>query len=98
MINERYCEMNKEVYLCFIDYEKAFDRVNHEKLIDCLKNIEIDGKHVRLIESLYWRQKAYIRSEENMSDEVKIKRRVRQGCVLSPCLFNLHTEKIFRQI
>ena len=98
MINERYCEMNKEVYLCFIDYEKAFDRVNHEKLIDCLTDIGIDGKDVGLIESLYWTQKAYIRLKENMSDEIKIKRGVRQGCVLSPCLFNLYTEKIFRQI
>ena len=88
MINERYCEMSKEVYLCFIDYEKAFDRVNHEKLIDCLTDIGIDGKDVGLIESLYWTQKAYIRLEENMSDGVKIKRGDRQGCVLSPCLFN----------
>ena len=50
------------------------------------------------IESLYWVQKAYIHSEENVSDEVKIKRRVRQGCVLSPCFFNLYRENIVRQI
>ena len=90
--------MNKEVNLYFIYYEKAFDRVNHEKLTECLTDIRIDGKDIRLIESLYSTQKAYIRLEENMSDEVKIKRGVRQGCVLSPCLFNLYTEKIFRQI
>ena len=39
IINERYCEMNKEVHLCFIDYEKAFDRVNHGELIECLNDI-----------------------------------------------------------
>ena len=44
--------MNKEVYLCFIDYEKAFDWVNHEKLIECLKDIGLDEKDVRCIENL----------------------------------------------
>ena len=57
MIYERYCEMNKEVYLCFIDYEKALDRVNHEKLIDCMTDIGIDGKDVRLIEAYIGRRK-----------------------------------------
>ena len=63
IINERYCESNKEVYFCFVDYENAFDRVNHEKLIECMKDIRLDGRDVRLIEYLYWTQKAYIRLE-----------------------------------
>ena len=98
MICERYNEVNKDIYACFIDYEKAFDRVRHETMIKCLQNIGLDGKDIRLIVNLYWTQKAYIRLDQDMSDEIMIKRGVRQGCVLSPCLFNLYTEMIFRHI
>ena len=94
-IYERYLDNDKDVYVCFIDYEKAFDRVNHEKMIECLKQIDIDGKDLRLIRNIYWNQKAYIRTEQGLSPEVFIRRGVRQGCVLSPCLFNLYTENIF---
>ena len=96
MISEKYIEMNKDVYMCFIDYEKAFDRVNHEKMIQCMQSIGIDKSDVRIISNLYWTQKAYIRLENDISNEIQIKRGVRQGCVLSPALFNLYTEMIFR--
>ena len=98
MICERYCNVNKNIYACFIDYEKAFDRVNHELMIKCLQDIGMNGKDIRLIVNLYWTQKAYIQLEQDLSDEIIIKRGVRQGCVLSPCLFNLYTEMIFRHI
>lgn len=98
MLCERYCEVNKDIYACFIDYEKAFDRVSHESMITCLKNIGLNGKDIRLIVNLYWTQKAYIQLERDLSGEIMIKRGVRQGCVLSPCLFNLYTEIIFRHI
>ena len=98
MICERYSEVNQDVYACFIDYEKAFDRVNHEKMIKCLNDIGINGKDLKLIVNLYWTQRASIRLEKSLSDEIRIKRGVRQGCVLSPCLFNLYTETIFRHI
>lgn len=97
-ICERYMQMNKSVYVCFIDYEKAFDRVNHEKLIDCLSSIGVRGRDLRFIQNLYWKQKAYIRLENGLSGQVKIKRGVRQGCILSPILFNLYTAIIFRAI
>ena len=95
MICERYSEVNQNVYTCFIDYEKAFNRVNHEKMIKCLNDIGINGKVLKLIVNLYWTQRASIRLEKSLSDEIRIKRGVRQGCVLSPCLFNLYTETIF---
>ena len=53
-INERYLEKEKDVYICFIDYEKAFDRVNHDKLCEVLKSTGIDGKDIRIIARLYW--------------------------------------------
>ena len=98
MLCERYCEVSKDIYACFIDYEKAFDRVNHESMIKCLKDIRLNGKDIRLIVNLYWTQKAYIQLEQDLSGKIMIKRGVRQGCVLSPCLFNLYTEMIFRYI
>ena len=96
MIMERYLEKKKDVYMCFLDYQKAFDRVNHEKLINCLNSLGLDGKDVRLIASLYWSQKAVIRGREELSPEVEIQKGVRQGCIISPLLFNIYSEMIFR--
>ena len=86
------------IYACFIDYEKAFDWVNHEKMIKCLNDIGINGKDLKLIVNLYWTQRVSIWLEKSLLDEIRIKIGVRQGCVLSPCLFNLYTETIFRHI
>ena len=85
------------MYVCFIDYAKAFDRVKHENLVDCLKQIGLDGKDIRVITNLYWHQQAAIRVEDDVSEYTPIQRGVRQGCVLSPVLFNIYTELIFRQ-
>ena len=70
--------------------------VNHESMIKCLKGIGLNGKDIRLIVNLYWTQKAYLQLEQDLFGEIMIKLGVRQGCVLSPCLFNLYTEIIFR--
>ena len=95
MIIEKMLEKDKKIYICFIDYKKAFDRVYHEKLIEALKDIEIDGKDLTLIKNLYWNQTASIKTEDGYSTSFPIKRGVRQGCVLSPSIFNVYTEKIF---
>ena len=58
-IIERYIKCGKSIYLCFIDYETAFDRVKHAKIIECMENLDMDGKEIRLIINLYWTQKAY---------------------------------------
>ena len=94
-ICERYLDLKKPVYICFIDYEKAFDRVNHQKLIDCLTRTNMRDRDTTFIKNLYWTQKAYIKLENTVSNDIKIKRGVRQGCVLSPSLLNLSTEHIF---
>ena len=97
ILAQKHIEVNKELYVCFIDYSKAFDRVHHAKLIECLEKVGIDGKDIRIIANLYWYQKAAIRIQNETSDFTDIQRGVRQGCVLSPYLFNIYTEFIFRE-
>ena len=87
-----YCiEMQKDLYLCFIDYSKAFDKVRHEKLFNILKHLDIDGKDLRVIRKLYWDQNAAVRIGGELSEYKLIKRVVRQGCVMSPDLFNIYS-------
>ena len=97
-ISERAADVQKDVYICFIDYTKAFDRVKHFKMRECLSEIGIDDKYLQIISKLYWEQSASVRTESGMTSEFKTKKGVRQGCVLSPNLFNLYTEKIFREV
>ena len=80
MICERSIEMQKDIYLCFIDYTKAFDKVKHVQLLDMLQDLDIDGKDIRLLRNLYWEQTAGIRIEDKISTYKQIKRGVRQGC------------------
>jgi hypothetical protein len=97
IIIQRYIEVQKPVYICFIDYEKAFDRVYHDRIMQCLDHIDMDCNDKRVIEKLYWQQTATVRFGDEYSEFFPIKRGVRQGCVLSPKLFNLYTEKIFNE-
>ena len=98
MLGERAVEMQRDLFLCFIDYEKAFDTVRHADLLTMLKNINIGGKDLRIIRNLYFKQTAAVRIENELTDWVEIKRGVRQGCVLSPILFSLYGEMIMRHI
>ena len=94
LICERHLEVHKDVYIGFLDYEKAFDRDRHEPLSE----IGVDGKDIKIIRNLYWDQTASVRIMKELSEEIRIQRGVRQGCVASPTLFNFYTEKIFRHI
>ena len=97
-IAQKHVDVDQDLYTCFIDYSKAFDRIHHVTLIECLEKIGIDGKDIRIIANLYWHQKAAIRIEDELSPFTSIQRGVRQGCVLSPYLFNIYTEFIFREV
>ena len=97
IIAQKHLEVDKDLFTCFIDYSKAFDKVHHEQLIQCLEKIGVDGKDIRVIANLYWHQKAAIRIQNQLSPFTSIQRGVRQGCVLSPYLFNIYTEFIFRE-
>ena len=78
---ERALEIQKDVYLCFIDYTKAFDRVRQDEIIKELTKLKIDGKDLRIIKNMYWEQTAAMRVEGKISAFQKIKRGVRQGCI-----------------
>ena len=66
--------------------------------MQCLREIGVDGNDIKIIRNPYWDQTASVRIMNELSDDIRIQRGVRQGCVASPTLFNLYTEKIFRHI
>ena len=68
MLAQKHIEVKKNLYVCFIDYAKAFDRVKHQQLVDCLGKIGIDGKDIRVITNLYWHQKAAIRIDDEIAE------------------------------
>ena len=89
-------EFQKNIYFCFIDYAKAFDRVDHNKLWKILKEMGIPDTLTCLLRNLYAGQKATVRTGHETTDWFQIGKGVHQGCILSPCLFNLHAEYIMR--
>ena len=95
---ERMIEKQKDVYVCFNDYSKAFDTVKHESLIELLQSLDIDPQDVNLLANLYWNQQAVVRHNGEISESISIKQGVRQECVASPHLFVLYTEMIIRSI
>ena len=96
-IIDKTLAVHKKLYICFIDYEKAFDRVYHGLIMKVLEKAGMDAKDRRLISNLYYQQTASIQFGDTYSEKFKVKRGVRQGCVLSPKLFNLYTEEIFAE-
>ena len=89
-------EFQKNSYFCFIDYAKAFDCVDHNKLLKILKETGIPDHLTCLLRNLYASQEATVRTGRGTTDWFQIRMRVRQGYILSPCLFNLYTEYIMR--
>ena len=87
-LTERAIEIQKDLYLCFIDYTKAFDKLRHEEIMSILDSLNIDGKDLRIVRNIYWEQTAAMRIGNDLSAFQDIKRGVRQGCVLSPDLFS----------
>ena len=86
---EKARELQKNIYFCFIDYAKAFDCVDHNKLWKILKEMGILDHLTCLLRSLYAGQEATVRTGYGTTDWIQIGKGVRQGCILSPCLFNL---------
>ena len=86
----------KNIYFCFIDYAKAFDCVDHNKLWKILKETGIPDHVTCLLSNLYAGQGATVRTGHGITNWFQIGKGVRQGCILSPCLFNLYAEYIMR--
>ena len=87
----------KSIYFCFIDYAKAFDCVDHNKLWKFLKGMGIPDHLTFLLRNLYADQKATVRTEHGTTDWFQIRKGVCQGCILSSCLFNFYAEYIMRR-
>ena len=88
----------KNIYFCFIDYAKAFDCVDHNKLWEILKEMRIPDHLTCLLRNLYASQEATVRTRHGTTDWFQIEKGGRQGCILSPCLFILYAEYIMRNI
>ena len=86
----------KNIYFCFTDYAKAFACVDHNKLWKILKEMGIPDYLTCLLRNLYAGQEATVKTGHGTTDWFRIGKGVRQGCILSPCLFNLHAECIMR--
>ena len=89
-------KFQKNIYFCFIDYTKAFDCVDHNKLWKILKEMGLPDNLICLLRNLYAGQEATVRTGHATIDWFQIGKGVRQGCILSPCLFNLYAEYIMR--
>ena len=89
-------EFQNNIYFCFIDYGKTFDCVNHKKLLEILKKMWIPDHLTYLLRNVYADQEATVRTGHGATDWFQIGKGVRQGCALSPCLFNLYAEYILR--
>ena len=89
-------EFQKNIYSCLIDYAKAFNCVDHNKLWKILPEMGIPDHLTCLLRNLYAGQEATVRTGHRTADWFHIGKGVRQGCILSLCLFNLYTEHIMR--
>ena len=89
-------EFQENIYFCFIHYAKAFDCIDHNKLWKILQEMGIPDHLACLLRNLYAGQEATVRTGHGTTDWSQTGKGVRQGCILSPCLFNLYAEYIMR--
>ena len=89
-----YQQSPSSVYLCFVDFQKAYDRVPHEALLAKLRYYGVTGRTYSFIETLYSRSVMQIRVGESLSEPVELKRGLRQGCPMSPILFSIYINDI----
>ena len=93
-IIENAREFQKNIYFLFSDYAKAFDCVDHNKLWKILQEVGIPDTPTCLLRNLYAGQEVTVRTGHGTTDWFQIRKGVRQGCLLSPCVFNLYAECI----
>ena len=93
---EKAREFQKNIYFCFIDYAKAFDCVDHNKLRKILREMGIPDHLSCFLRNLYAGQEAAVRTGHGATDWFQIGKGVHQGCIFSTCLFNFYAEYIVR--
>ena len=93
-IIEKAREFQKNIYFCFLDYAKAFDCVDHDNLWKIFQEMGIPDHLTCLLRNLYAGQEATVKSRHGTTDWFQIRKGICQGCILSPCLFNLYAEYI----
>ena len=96
LIIKKEREFQKTLYFCFIDYAKVIDCVDHNKLWKILKEMGISDHLTCLLRNLYEGQEATDRTGHETTNWFQVRKGVRQGCILSPCLFNFYAEYITR--
>ena len=96
-IIEKVREFQRNIYFCFINYAKDFDRVGHNKLWKILKEMGIPDHLTCLLRNLYTGQEATVRTRRGTMDWFQIGKGVNEGSILSFCLFNLYTEYIMQK-
>ena len=88
---DKYCHKKRQnIFGCFVDFSKAFDKVPRDKLINKISKLGIGGKMLEIIKSMYTNDYAVIKLKEGTTSPIEVNQGVRQGCVLSPTLFNLY--------
>ena len=97
-ICEKYGRKGKDVYFAFLDLEKAYDRVDREAMWNVLRLYGVGGKLLKAVKSLYVGSKACVRVGNEMSDWFPVRVGLRQGCVMSPWLFNLYIDGVVREV
>ena len=97
-ILESTMEYGKTIIMCFTDYSKALDCVDHSRLWNTLRNMGVPEHLIALIKSLYVNQEAAARTEYGDTEWFEVREGVRQGCFLSPYLFNMYSEYRVRKV
>ena len=97
-ISEKMCEKERPLYLCFIDLEKAYDRVDRKGVWEVLKMYGIGGRTLGAVKSFYEGSKACVRVDNKESEMFEVNVGLRQGCVMSPWLFNMYMDGVVKEV
>ena len=93
-IIEKAREFQKNIYFCLIDYAKAIDCVDHNKLWKILQEMGMPDHLICLLRNLYAGQEARVRTRHGKTNSFQIGKEMHQGCILSPCLYHFYAEPI----
>ena len=97
-VMERSREFNQPLHICFIDLQKAYDSVNRETLWRICRAYGLSDKMIKMIKLLYEGTRAEVRIDGDLSTSIQMKTGIKQGCLLSPILFNVYIDFVMRNV